>query len=73
MYGKFPDSKRLRSLINLENLYLDCNAISGCIPRSVAFLPNVQELNLSWNRLEGPIPEELFLLKKVLPTCYLAT
>ena len=62
----FPDSKRLRSLINLERLYLDSNTISGSIPRSIAHFPNIQELNLSWNRLEGALPDELFGLKKVL-------
>ena len=40
-------------LTHLESLCLESNSIHGSIPASIGALSNLQELNLSWNQLEG--------------------
>ncbi|XP_022681986.1 receptor kinase-like protein Xa21 [Setaria italica] len=49
------------NLSALSRLGLDGNSLSGGIPSSLSRCP-LQDLNLSHNRLTGPIPKELFLV-----------
>uniref|UniRef100_A0ACD5VKE7 Uncharacterized protein n=1 Tax=Avena sativa TaxID=4498 RepID=A0ACD5VKE7_AVESA len=58
--GSIPSS--IGNLTKLSILQLDGNTISGSIPSSLMGCP-LQSLNLSHNRLSGPVPRELFLIK----------
>jgi len=58
--GVLEESDRWNSLVHVETLVLQSNLLRGPIPRSMAYLSAIQVLNLSWNRLSGPIPEEIY-------------
>lgn len=58
--GVLEDNDRWHSFAHMETLVLQSNFLRGPIPRSIAFLGRLQVLNLSWNRLSGPIPDELY-------------
>ncbi|WOL08619.1 leucine-rich repeat receptor-like serine/threonine-protein kinase [Canna indica] len=51
--------------INLVQLHLDENAISGPIPPNISNLVNLTYLNLSYNYLNGSIPPDLSRLRKL--------
>ncbi|CAL9211819.1 putative leucine-rich repeat receptor-like serine/threonine-protein kinase At2g24130 [Musa acuminata AAA Group] len=51
--------------INLLQLHLDDNAISGPIPPNISNLVNLTYLNLSYNYLNGSIPPDLSRLRKL--------
>lgn len=42
----------------------DSNALSGPLPKTMGCLPNLMEIDLSDNKLEGTIPAEWGLLRK---------
>lgn len=48
-----------KSLSLLETLYLQHNDLKGPITEEVTFLRNLRFLNLSVNKIEGRLPEEL--------------
>ena len=50
-------------MINLEILDLSRNRISGAMPAELGQLENLMFLNLSYNQLEGPVPEYGALLR----------
>ncbi|XP_076886207.1 uncharacterized protein LOC143535997 [Bidens hawaiensis] len=49
----------------LEILYLDRNALRCSIPKSLGRLANLRDLDLSFNKLTGPIPEAVGKLKSL--------
>lgn len=55
LQGSIPDS--VGKLLSIEELYLSANVPSRVIPTSLANLTYLANLNLSFNRLEGQIPE----------------
>jgi len=63
--GEFPDSDRLKALNYLTSLYVDSNFLKGHIPNSLAYFVSLQELNMAWNQLSGPIPEILYTLTQL--------
>jgi len=61
--GELPNSDRLKRLINLQDLVLCSNLITGTIPNSFGHLKSIIRLHLSWNSLSGPFPMILLELK----------
>ncbi|KAJ7949537.1 putative Receptor protein kinase [Quillaja saponaria] len=53
--GEIPT--RLGKLVNLISLNLSDNYLSGSIPSSLSDMLSLSNINLSYNRLEGPLPE----------------
>ncbi|NER18076.1 immunoglobulin domain-containing protein [Spongiivirga citrea] len=58
--GAFP--LNALQLINLEELTLDINRLTGTIPPEIAGLSNLTILSISGNNITGSIPDEIALL-----------
>ena len=63
--GDIPDNKNFSKLVHLEILCLSSNMIKGTIPLVINKLQSLQELNLSWNQLEGVI--QMYYYQNCLP------
>uniref|UniRef100_A0A0E0LII3 non-specific serine/threonine protein kinase n=1 Tax=Oryza punctata TaxID=4537 RepID=A0A0E0LII3_ORYPU len=56
--ARFDRSSRQANLVNLENMRLSDNQISGPIPATFANLTSLRKLALLGNKMSGPLPEE---------------
>ncbi|KAF7088038.1 hypothetical protein CFC21_091191 [Triticum aestivum] len=52
-------------IIDMVNLDLSCNSLSGEIPEEISALVALKSLNLSWNNFNGKIPENIGALMQV--------
>ncbi|KAK4778237.1 hypothetical protein SAY87_018424 [Trapa incisa] len=52
--GPIPDLSKCKSLFDLE---LRDNLLTGIVPTSLMSLPNIQNVSLDKNKLQGPLPE----------------
>uniref|UniRef100_A0ACD5TBG2 Uncharacterized protein n=1 Tax=Avena sativa TaxID=4498 RepID=A0ACD5TBG2_AVESA len=52
-------------IINMVNLDLSCNSLTGVIPAELSALVALKSLNLSWNNFNGKIPENVSALMQV--------
>ncbi len=51
--GVIPQGITMKLLVNINNLDLSSNALRGHIPDILGTLKSLQQLNLSWNSLDG--------------------
>jgi hypothetical protein len=52
-------------MVTVARLFLDQNLLTGTVPDSFANLGGLEELNLSYNDLEGSIDEDVCLLESL--------
>ncbi|VAI53464.1 unnamed protein product [Triticum turgidum subsp. durum] len=52
-------------IIDMVNLDLSCNSLTGEIPEEISTLMELKNLNLSWNNFNGKIPENVGALMQV--------
>ncbi|XP_051194444.1 receptor kinase-like protein Xa21 [Lolium perenne] len=66
-----PIPAALGNLTKITTLFLDINALGGSIPSSLSNCP-LEELDLSYNNLSGPVPKELFFISTLSSAMHLA-
>jgi len=62
--GELLESRRLLGLSQLIILRLSCNMLTGSM-NFISYFQDLEELNLSWNKLSGNIPESLYKCTKL--------